>query len=792
MAFETSIKIGADTRSAEASLARVDGGLRKVGRTAALTESKSVRSFDRMRLSLGKMGATAKTVGGSFLSLRAGIASFVAAAGIGKMASISAEFEDLRTALAAVTGGTKEAEDAFNFIQTTAAQMPLSVQQITKSFIQLKATGIEPTTKLLMTFSDAASVTTDRVQAFDAMTRVLSRGLQGGLGLEELNQLADRGLPIWDILQQKLGKTRLELGDVGKTAAGARKVIDALIEGIQERFGGATKSSLNNLSTKFSNFGDAVNRSADQIFRDSGLMQSMKDIIDDLTAALPYLSVVVTQVFKLMNDNIALAIKGWSALGKGLMEFLSGNWDEGVRGLNTFFDSFAAAGNNTLGILDRIKRGFDDIKKAGGSGIKKGPTLVMTKPATDAVETEFAKKTRTGLTEEIELLKVRTQMYGQSASAINLAIEATKLDQAIRKDGLVISEEELVALGRQAAEREKLTNLSKKQDFMKSTTDALSEEIELLKVRNATLGQSEASINAAIEATQLTHELKREGIELSSEEQTKLVEMIAQREKLSGIEEESKAIIEATLTPLEEYNKKLERLNELKAAGGLTTDQFNRGVEQTRNELIQSDPVLSKMSDGVTSFSDAMIDGFAAGQSAGDTFKGWFRSFAQDIIKQLTSMILKKLLFNAIFGAIESIGGGGGGTTAVPTATIWTANGGVMNSGRLTAFANGGVVGSPTLFPMKNGTGLMGEAGPEAIMPLTRGKNGKLGVQAGGAGGGTVINIDARGSNGDKAVEEAVERGIRRAAPQLVGAAVNRVKDERQRDPGFFGSGALA
>ena len=57
-----------------------------------------------------------------------------------------------------------------------------------------------------------------------------------------------------------------------------------------------------------------------------------------------------------------------------------------------------------------------------------------------------------------------------------------------------------------------------------------------------------------------------------------------------------------------------------------------------------------------------------------------------------------------------------------------------FSQGRVMPFANGGVVSSPTSFPMRGGTGLMGEAGPEAIMPLARGPDGKLGVR-GGAGG---------------------------------------------------------
>lgn len=63
-------------------------------------------------------------------------------------------------------------------------------------------------------------------------------------------------------------------------------------------------------------------------------------------------------------------------------------------------------------------------------------------------------------------------------------------------------------------------------------------------------------------------------------------------------------------------------------------------------------------------------------------------------------------------------------------------NGASFSQGRVTPFAKGGVVSGPTTFPMRGGTGLMGEAGPEAIMPLSRGADGALGVRA--QGGGTV------------------------------------------------------
>lgn len=70
------------------------------------------------------------------------------------------------------------------------------------------------------------------------------------------------------------------------------------------------------------------------------------------------------------------------------------------------------------------------------------------------------------------------------------------------------------------------------------------------------------------------------------------------------------------------------------------------------------------------------------------------------------------------------------------------ADGAAFSAGRVSAFARGGVVSGATTFPMRGGTGLMGEAGPEAIMPLSRTADGRLGVAAQGGGAVTVtMNI---------------------------------------------------
>ena len=90
-----------------------------------------------------------------------------------------------------------------------------------------------------------------------------------------------------------------------------------------------------------------------------------------------------------------------------------------------------------------------------------------------------------------------------------------------------------------------------------------------------------------------------------------------------------------------------------------------------------------------------------------------------------------------------------------PPAALANAKGNIFSGGNVIPFANGGVVSSPTLFPMAGGnTGLMGEAGNEAVMPLSRDSSGKLGVKTiGKSTAGNQINITVNNQAGGSGFE---------------------------------------
>ncbi len=110
-----------------------------------------------------------------------------------------------------------------------------------------------------------------------------------------------------------------------------------------------------------------------------------------------------------------------------------------------------------------------------------------------------------------------------------------------------------------------------------------------------------------------------------------------------------------------------------------------------------------------------------------------------DVLGNLANSMANAAFSRAITPVTDAVGGAiGGGFTSLLSGLLQFSQGGVFSSGRVSAFARGGIVDGPTQFPMRGGVGLMGEAGPEAIMPLARGADGKLGVRTQGS---QVVNV---------------------------------------------------
>ncbi|MEM7176578.1 MAG: phage tail tape measure protein [Pseudomonadota bacterium] len=135
-----------------------------------------------------------------------------------------------------------------------------------------------------------------------------------------------------------------------------------------------------------------------------------------------------------------------------------------------------------------------------------------------------------------------------------------------------------------------------------------------------------------------------------------------------------------------------------------------------------------------------------------------------DVFRDLARSVAGRALNAALRPVERAVGTGLSSLAGSLTGALGFARGGAFSAGQVRAFANGGIVNGPTVFPLRGGTGLMGEAGPEAIMPLTRGGDGRLGVRASGQQGATVtINISTPDVAGFQRSRGQIAAGIARA-----------------------------
>ncbi|HGB2712744.1 TPA: phage tail tape measure protein [Salmonella enterica subsp. enterica serovar Thompson] len=215
-----------------------------------------------------------------------------------------------------------------------------------------------------------------------------------------------------------------------------------------------------------------------------------------------------------------------------------------------------------------------------------------------------------------------------------------------------------------------------------------------------------------------------------------------------------------------EYNAKVD------AAQGDWTLGASRALD---NFMAQGSNVAGATEQMFTSAFNSMGDGLATFVTTG---KLKFKSFTASIVSDLAKISARMAMMQAVKGIGSALGFG---VTA-------NATGGVYQSSELSRYS-GSIVNRPTFFAFAKGAGVMGEAGPEAILPLRRGADGKLGVVAAGSGGmamfAPVYNIEIHNDAGNGQI-----------GPQALQAVYNIGKkaaidfwQQQSRDGGIAGGG---
>ena len=337
-------------------------------------------------------------------------------------------------------------------------------------------------------------------------------------------------------------------------------------------------------------------------------------------------------------------------------------------------------------------------------------------------------------TKQIATLTMQGKAIGVYGAALYKLQEVQRLRTAAETAGVTVTDELNKKIDEQASKVAKLTAANDNTSFMESVRlqyesarDSLMQQINALGL------YGEAAKKATIKA-KLLAEAKAKNIQLTEAQAAEISQMAASQAS---------------------YEQQLENLTKI-----------NDAVKEIGKSF-------------VTDFIGKVREGANVWDALGEA--------ATNVLNKITD----KLLDMALNAAFASMGGGGGGILSA----LFSAKGNAFTGGAgVAAFANGGaftnsVVNSTTPFKFGNGgskLGIMGEAGPEAVMPLTRGADGSLGVQMYGAnssqgGGAMAVNVSVTNNHTltgaissedvvklNKASAEQTKREMKAQLPQII------------------------
>ena len=332
-------KLGSEIKKTAAAYEKVNAKAKKANQTLRSNSLKNTaKNADKASGSISRLSSRL----GALVAASVGLYSIKR--GIEGILSTGDKFERLQVQLNAVMGSIEGGQEAIAWIKQFTRDTPFQLEEVSEAFVKLKAFGLDPMDGSMQAIVDQASKLGGGMDKLNGISLAVGQAwakqkLQG----EEILQLVERGVPVWEMLEKVTGKNVQELQKLSEAGKLGRDVIKQLVAEIGRSAEGAAAENMSLLSGYVSNLKDSWQNFLDEVAK-SGALEYAKDELKALSEQIGIMSAdgrLTSLAKSISNGFISMA--------------------ESVRGafVNVSFDDFVASVETSF---NRINQTFTTLQ----------------------------------------------------------------------------------------------------------------------------------------------------------------------------------------------------------------------------------------------------------------------------------------------------------------------------------------------------------------------------------------------------------------------------------------------
>lgn len=715
---------------------------------------------------LGGVNKSTKSLADSFGFLKNAYATYLGGLGVRQLVAFSDEIQTLNNRLLALTGDQEKATDLLNKLEVAARDTNSSLQDTSELFtrmsLALKSANIdsgvmiELTKTLVNTFRLSGSSAEEAAGKVTTLAYALQ---QGGLRGRELRSILRENTELGNILKSTFGGNLLQAANNGFiTTAKLLQILHDHMADVNERAGKLGATVGQSLTKVFDAFKVKLFELNQALGASGGISTSMDFVIKNMNSFITVGAVLAASTLPAIISGVVRLTSAFTGLALSSAGILTGGLALGLAGVVAAFGNSSDIG----AIVNQLQVGFARLQGAIDNTIGKFYELVVSFK-------HLIGDTAEGFDKQALAARQSAKDHYVHAQALEIEYEAAKAFNEQQAAGAAGTKKWGDAIkGAQGIKFDEtpfqmLAKLNAEFSSGAISVEQYNEKIQ--QVDLAKMRKEFATGHADLE--KLNESIDKFNIyQLNTQLRDGEVSFRQYDAAIRGINlDKLNRQLKSGAISLEEYNTKIASVSDQFSTNGA----FRTGLQDYLNAI---GTTTQQVAEAITHAFKNVEDSFVSFIKTG-TFN--FAKFTQDILDDLLRIIIRAQIIAPLAQGLLSFTSPSSSPSPITQPSLGSGagygGGGGYSLGADTQFASGGVVNSPTAFGFGNNKrGVMGEAGPEAILPLKRSGGGDLGVSATitpvtiniiNQADATVSQSETTGPNGDKQIELLIQGKVR-------------------------------